>query len=111
MVYTRLAPPRFRAPLTLVPTKDQPGGIPTNAQLYFGTDGTLYANAPGDVLRAIVPQYTLSANSAAKITSPTHLRVDGEVVKDTELKAGGSVLLGTGFKVKQGATLKITTGQ
>ena len=68
-------------------------GIPMQAQLFFGSDGTLYANTvDGDrVLRAIVPQYTLSANSKADISSPTHLWVDGVVDtgKATVLKAAG----------------------
>ncbi len=87
-------------------------GIPMKAQLFFGGDGSLYASTvDGDrVLRAIVPQYTLSANSDANISSPTHLRVDGPAGKTTVLKAAGSVLLGPGLTVKQGATLTIATG-
>lgn len=88
------------------------GGIPVKAQLLFGGDGTLYANTvEGDrVLRAIVPQYTLSADSDANIYSPTHLWVDGQAGQTTVLKAGGNVLLGPGFTVRQGATLRIATG-
>jgi hypothetical protein len=87
-------------------------GIPEQAQLLFGGDGTLYANTvEGDrVLRAIVPQYTLSADSDANIYSPTHLWVDGHAGKETVLKAAGNVLLGPGFTVRQGATLKVATG-
>jgi hypothetical protein len=92
--------------------KSSASGIPMKAQLFFGGDGTLYASTvDGDrVLRAIVPQYTLSADSDANISSPTHLRVDGPAGKTTVLKAAGSVLLGPGFTVKQGATLTISTG-
>jgi hypothetical protein len=96
------------------PLASSASGIPMQAQLFFGSDGTLYANTvDGDrVLRAIVPRYTLSADSKADISSPTHLWVDGVVDtgKKTELKAAGSVLLGPGFTVKPGATLKIATG-
>jgi hypothetical protein len=79
-------------------------------QLFFGTDGTLYAN-DGTVLRAILPKYTLGPDQDMNIFSPTHLRVDGTAeAQDTPiLSAGGSVLLGTGFKVKKGATLKVRT--
>jgi hypothetical protein len=88
------------------------GGIPEQAQLLFGGDGTLYANTvEGDrVLRAIVPHYTLSADSDANIYSPTHLWVDGAAGQSTVLKAAGNVLLGKGFTVRRGATLKIATG-
>jgi hypothetical protein len=88
------------------------GGIPMPAQLLFGGDGTLYANTVGGdrVLRAIVPQYTLSAGSDANIYSPTHLWVDGLAGQTTELKAAGNVLLGPGFTVRQGATLRIANG-
>jgi hypothetical protein len=88
------------------------GGIPMPAQLLFGGDGTLYANTvEGDrVLRAIVPQYTLSAGSDANIYSPTHLWVDGLAGQTTVLKAAGNVLLGPGFTVRQGATLRIANG-
>jgi outer membrane protein assembly factor BamB len=87
-------------------------GIPQQAQLLFGGDGTLYANTvKGDrVLRAIVPQYTLSADSDANIYSPTHLWIDGPAGQTTVLKAAGNVLLGKGFTVRRGATLKIATG-
>jgi hypothetical protein len=87
-------------------------GIPMKAQLMFGGDGTLYANTvEGDrVLRAIVPQYTLSEGNSANIVSPTHLRVDGTVGNSAVLKAGGNVLVGPGFTVRQGATLSIATG-
>ena len=83
-------------------------GIPAKTQLYFGSDGTLYANGvDGRVLRAIVPQYTLDTDSGVDISSPTHLRVVGSVNKDTTLAAGGTVFLGNGFAVKRGATLRI----
>jgi hypothetical protein len=85
--------------------------IPAKARLFFGNDGTLYAQGVDDgILRAIVPQYTLGADTGTDISSPTHLRVDGTVGRATTLKAGGSVLLGPGFTVQKGATLKISTG-
>ncbi len=85
--------------------------IPAKARLLFGNDGTLYAQGVDDgILRAIVPQYTLGADTGTDISSPTHLRVDGTVGRATTLKAGGSVLLGPGFTVQKGATLKISTG-
>jgi hypothetical protein len=97
---------------------NQASGIAGESRLYFGTDGTLYTNdarngtdiVPVPVLRAIIPQYTLNGDSAAKITSPTHLRIDGEVSKATTLQAGGSVLFGPGFTVKKGSRLTVTTG-
>lgn len=86
-------------------------GIPAKARLLFGNDGTLYVQGVDDgILRAIVPQYTLGADTGTDISSPTHLRVDGMVSRATTLKAGGSVLLGPGFTVKKGATLSISTG-
>ena len=84
------------------------GGIPSKAQFIFGGEGTLYANdVDGRVLRAIVPQYTLSPDFNGNISSPTHLRVVGTAGNTTVLKAAGSVLLGPGFTVKLGATLTI----
>jgi hypothetical protein len=87
---------------------------PADASLMvFGSDGTLYAadapNAANRTLRAIVPQYTLIDSSSATISSPTHLRVEGTVNKDTTLTASGSVLVGADFKVKQGKTLTVRT--
>lgn len=89
--------------------------IPSKAQLFFGSDGTLYAYGIDDrILKAIVPRYTFkSAADADKISSPTHLRVDGTVSmvsKETTLTAAGIVILGPEFTVKQGSTLKISTG-
>jgi hypothetical protein len=87
------------------------GVIPVRTQFYFGGDGTMYANdIDGRTLWAVVPQYTLGADSGANIYSPTHLRADGTVTKDTTLAAGGSVILGADFKVRQGTTLTIRTG-
>jgi len=81
--------------------------------LLFGSDGTLYAPAPSNtanrMLWAIVPQYTLVDSSSATISSPTHLRVEGTVNKDTTLGANGNVIVGAEFKVKQGATLTVRT--
>jgi hypothetical protein len=88
-------------------------GVKNNSRLLFGADGTLYAAEPGNaanrVLRAILPQYTLANSSGPSISSPTHLRVDGTVDKDTKLTAGGSVTVGGDFKVKQGSTLSVKT--
>ena len=88
------------------------GGIPVQARLLFGGDGTLYANTVGGdrVLRAIVFQYTLDAHFDTSIYSPTHLWVDGPAGQTTVLKAAGNVLLGPGFTVRQGSTLAIATG-
>lgn len=86
-------------------------GFTVGSRLAFGSDGTLYladaGNAANRTLRAIVPQYTLEKVSAEKIFSPTHLRVDGIVDKNTELTAPGSVFLRDGFTVKQGVTLTV----
>ena len=74
-------------------------------------DVSLYANNEDNALFAILPKYTLGAKTKnTTIYSPTHLRVDGIVEKNTTLSAGGNVLLGNGFKVKQGFTLKISIG-
>ena len=58
----------------------------------------------------MVPHYRLDAGfQGTSIYSPTHLRVDGTAGQGKEwvLEAGGSVLLGNGFAVKKGATLKV----
>jgi hypothetical protein len=106
------------APFSSLLVANQTSGISGESRLYFGTDGTLYTNDARNgtdivatpVLRAIIPQYTLKGDSAAEIISPTHLRIDGEVSKATTLKAGGSVLFGTGFTVKKGSSLTVTIG-
>lgn len=81
--------------------------------LLFGTDGTLYAADPTNAeirkLRAILPSYTMGKTPGSQISSPTHLRVGGVVDKTTTLSAGGSVLLGKGFKVKNGTTFTVRT--
>jgi hypothetical protein len=82
-------------------------GLEPESQLFFGTDGTLYAGKKKAVLRAIIPQYTLDTESSATLSSPTHLRVVGTVAKNTTLSAPGSVLLGDGFTVKHGATFTV----
>lgn len=84
-------------------------GLPSNLELLFGSDGTLYAqDSNNGALSALIPSYQLPTPSDS-ISSPTHLRVDGNVNKDTTLSASGSVFLGNGFTVKQGATLTIKT--
>jgi len=106
--------------------------IPSEIQLFFGTDGTLYAyDVNGRVLWAVLPHYTLSRNtqstishstinhstiSHSTITSPTHLHMSGaaEVVNRGAspgwvFQAGGSVILSNGFAVKKGAILTIET--
>ena len=86
-------------------------GLAADSLLLFGSDGTLYApassNSANRMMRAILPQYTLIDSSNAIISSPTNLRVDGTVNKATTLSAPGSVFLGSGFTVKQGATLTV----
>jgi hypothetical protein len=92
-------------------------GITMGSRLLFGTDGTLYAADPAIAnnrhLRAVFPQYTLSATLNGTITSPTHLRVIGTVAQndaqnaETTLSARGSVFLGAGFTVQQGATFTV----
>ena len=87
------------------------GVIPVRTQLYFGGDGTMYANdVDGRTLWAVVPQYTLGADSGVDMASPTNMRADGTVTRDTKLAAGGGVILGPDFKVRKGATLAIRTG-
>ncbi len=86
-------------------------GIPINSQLYFGSDGTLYARVGAEpVLSAIVPYFTLGPDSAAEIASPTNLLVDGAVVTNTTLAAGRNVLLASPFSVTLGSTLSVSAG-
>lgn len=87
--------------------------LPTKLQMLFGSDGTLYAqDSSNGTLFALIPSYELPT-TASTITSPTHLRVhlrvNGVVDKATTLSAGGSVLLGKGFKVKNGTTFTVRT--
>jgi hypothetical protein len=51
----------------------------------------------------------LPDGQSGNISSPTNLRVEGTVDKDTKLSAGGNVTVGAEFKVKQGATLSVKT--
>jgi hypothetical protein len=92
-----------------------PSGLTVGSRLAFGSDGTLYladaSSAANRTLRAVVPQFTLEKVSAEKIFSPTHLRVEGIVDKNTELTVPGSVFLGDGFTVKPGVTLTVKQPQ
>ncbi len=93
---------------------DPASGIPVNARLLFGSDGTLYALGPEDdpdrILRAIVPKYILDGDRETDIASPTHLLIGGTAGRATTLKAGGSLFLAPGFGVRKGHTLSISTG-
>jgi hypothetical protein len=98
----------------LFPRENLAGPEPAS-NLFFGTDGTLYAGAEKSTLRAIVPYYSLAGvTSPVKITSPTHLWVAGEstpaILKGTgnTLTAAGSVMLGPNFGVEKNATLTVT---
>jgi hypothetical protein len=85
--------------------------IPQKARLLFGNDGTLYALGVDDrILRTIIPSYTLCADTGAELSSPTHLRITGSVGKMMILKAGGNIVLDTGFSVKKGAEVHCRTG-
>jgi hypothetical protein len=81
-------------------------------ELLFGPGGTLYA-VSGTTISALVPSFTLSADSPTDICSPTHLQVMGTATKGSQprtLRARGSVILGNGFVVRSGAQLKVTVG-
>ena len=86
-------------------------GLPSSAQLLFGSDGTLYLqDSKIGTLSALIPSYQLPNAQSINFSSPTHLRVEGTVDKEkTTLSAGGNVTLGGEFKVKQGATLTVKT--
>ena len=85
-------------------------GLPSSVELLFGSDGTLYLqDSRIGSLSALIPSYQLPNAQSANISSPTNLRVEGTVDKDTRLSAGGSVTLSTEFKVKQGSTLSVRT--
>jgi hypothetical protein len=86
--------------------------LPSKSNLFFGTDGTLYAN-DSKSLRAVIPQYMLSeATRDTHIYSPTHLHVGGTAVgqKEWELKANGNIIFSKGFSVKKGTRLKAVPG-
>lgn len=88
--------------------------LPEELELFFGTDGALYVTDKAGALWALVPQYNLdklvNQTATTSISSWTNLRVEGTVAKETILSAGGSVILGTNFKVNEKTTLKISTG-
>jgi hypothetical protein len=101
----------------LFPPENLTGQLEPNSNLFFGTDGTLYAGAQKSTLRAIVPYYSLAGvSSPVAITSPTHLWVAGAgestpaILKGTgnTLTAAGSVMLGPNFGVEKNATLTVT---
>lgn len=85
-------------------------GLPSSVELLFGSDGTLYLqDSKIGSLSALIPSYQLPNAQSSNISSPTHLRVEGTVDKDTKLSAGGNVTVGAEFRVKQGATLSVKT--
>jgi hypothetical protein len=85
-------------------------GLPSGVELLFGSDGTLYLqDSKIGSLSALIPAYQLPNAQSGNISSPTHLRVEGTVDKDTRLSAGGNVTVGPEFKVKQGSTLTVKT--
>ena len=95
----------------------QPEGsnLPQNLELLFGAEGTLFAqHCENDECRAtagvfaLIPTYSWPT-AAASISSPTNLRVDGTATsgKTWTLDAPGSLFLGNGFTVKQGAELTV----
>lgn len=99
------------------PTTPDPALL-SDSQLLFGPGGTLYAvNRSGDFVSvsALIPALTLSADSKPSISSPTQLRVTGVAAKRPDgqawtLTAGGSVILGNGFEVLNGAVLDVKVG-
>ncbi len=101
----------------LFPPVNLSGQLEPNSNLFFGTDGTLYAGAQKSVLQAIVPYYSLvGVTSPVTITSPTHLWVAGvdestpAILKGmgNALTAAESVMLGPNFGVEKNATLTVT---
>ncbi len=85
-------------------------GLPSGVELLFGSDGTLYLqDSKIGSLSALIPSYQLPNTQSANISSPTNLRVEGTVDKDTRLSAGGNVTVSAEFKVKQGSTLSVKT--
>ena len=85
-------------------------GLPSAVELLFGSDGTLYLqDSKIGSLSALVPSYQLPNAQGANISSPTHLRVEGTVDKDTKLTAAENIAVGAEFKVKQGTTLTVKT--
>ena len=105
----------FKPSLDLLFTENLTGQLEPDSNLFFGTDGTLYAGRQKSTLRAIVPYYSLAGvTSPVTITSPTHLWVAGEstpaILKGpgNTLTAAGSVMLGPNFGVEKNATLTVT---
>jgi hypothetical protein len=107
----------FKPSLDPLFTENLTGQLEPASNLFFGTDGTLYAGAQKSALRAIVPYYSLAGvTSPVTITSPTHLWVAGAgestpaILKGTgnALTAAGSVMLGPNFGVEKNATLTVT---
>lgn len=103
--------------LDLLFTENLTGQLEPASNLFFGTDGTLYAGAQKSTLRAIVPYYSLVGVALpVTVTSPTHLWVGGAdattaaILKGmgNALKAAGSVMLGPNFGVEKNATLTVT---
>ena len=91
------------------------GGLEKNANLFFGTDGTLYAGAQKSGLYAIVPYFSLTGMMLpVAFTSPTNLWIEGEGAAPAVLTgtdntlAATSVLLGPNFTVEKGTTLTVT---
>jgi hypothetical protein len=83
--FTPLLEVLFREDLSIKHLKEnRDKNLQPKSNLFFGTNGTLCAGAIGAKLdlRAILPQYTLGANSSADISSPTHLQVDGTATND-----------------------------
>jgi hypothetical protein len=107
----------FKPSLDPLFTENLTGQLEPDSNLFFGTDGTLYAGAQKSTLRAIVPYYSLAGvTSPVTVTSPTHLWVAGAgestpaILKGTgnTLTAAGSVMLGPNFGVEKNATLTVT---
>jgi len=85
-------------------------GLPSGVELLFGSDGTLYLqDSKIGSLSALIPSYQLPNAQSSNISSPTHLRVEGTVDKDTRLSARENISVGAEFKVKQGTTLTVKT--
>jgi hypothetical protein len=100
----------FNSSLDLLFTENIAGQLEPASNLFFATDGTLFAAKQKSALRAIVPYYSLTGvTSRIAITSPTHVWVAGSMSngKANTLTGTETVILGSGFEVRSGAELAV----
>ena len=100
----------FNSSLALLFTENLAGQLEPASNLFFSTDGTLFAAKQKSTLRAIVPYYSFTGVTAPiAITSPTHLWAAGTMSngKPNKLAGAETVILGDGFEVGSGAELTV----